>query len=101
MTMLHTTVRAAAAALVALWLAAAGSALAASPVASAAAAWRPSIVSAAGFGADLRACQTALGGRLAQRRRVEAHHPRLAACLRQRGWSPDGTPSLDRLLAPG
>jgi hypothetical protein len=61
----------------------------------AATAWR------AGFGADLRACQTAQGGRPAQRRRVEASHPRIAACLRQRGWSPDGNPSLSRMLSPG
>ncbi len=58
-------------------------------------AWR------AGFGADLRACQNAQGGRPAQRRRVEASHPRIAACLRQRGWSPDGNPSLARMLSPG
>lgn len=56
---------------------------------------------AGSFGADLRACQAAIGGRLAQRRRLESRHPRIAACLRQRGWGPDGTPSLDRLLAPG
>lgn len=55
----------------------------------------------AGFGADLRACQTAIGGRLDQRRRLDAAQPRVAACLRLRGWNADGTPSLDRLLAPG
>jgi hypothetical protein len=54
-----------------------------------------------GFGQDLRACQTAQGSRLAQRRRIEASHPRVAACLRQRGWSPDGNPSLSRMLSPG
>jgi hypothetical protein len=53
------------------------------------------------FGADLRACRTAIGGRLDQRRRLGAGQPRVAACLRQRGWNSDGTPSLDRLLAPG
>ncbi len=55
----------------------------------------------AGFGQDLRACQTAQGGRLAQRRRIEASHPRVASCLRQRGWGPDGNPSLSRMLSPG
>lgn len=53
------------------------------------------------FNAELRACQTAVGGRLDQRRRLDASQPRVAACLRQRGWNVDGTPSLDRLLAPG
>jgi hypothetical protein len=55
----------------------------------------------ASFGADLRACQTAQGGRPSQRRQVAASHPRIATCLRLRGWSADGTPSLERLLPPG
>jgi hypothetical protein len=61
----------------------------------------PEVSWRAGFSQDLHACQNALGGRLAHRRRVEAAHPRIAACLRQRGWSPDGSPSLARVLSPG
>jgi len=72
-----------------------GGCVTAAPDRAAQTAWR------AGFGADLRACQTAQGGRPAQRRRVEASHPRIAACLRQRGWNPDGNPSLSRMLSPG
>lgn len=86
--------RPAAAALACLALLALGG-CAAAPVHDTLQAWQ------AGFDADLRACRTAQGGRLAQRRQVEATHPRVATCLRQRGWSPDGTPSLDRLRAPG
>ncbi len=99
--MLHPTARAARAALVALWVAAAGTVCATGRAGPAAAVQHTPIASAAGFGAELRACRTAMGGRPAQRRRIDAHHPRVAACLRQRGWSPDGTPSLERLVAPG
>ena len=53
------------------------------------------------FGDDLRACQSLLGGRIDQRRQVPAAHPRVAACLQRRGWASDGTPLLERLVAPG
>lgn len=53
------------------------------------------------FEDDLRACQSLLGGRMAQRRQVAATHPRVAACLQRRGWASDGTPLLVRLVAPG
>lgn len=52
------------------------------------------------FASDLRACQNSAGGRLDQRRRFKPSQPRVAACLRQRGGNADGSPSLDRLLAP-
>jgi hypothetical protein len=101
MTMDHPTSRVRGPAVVLAWVLVLGTAAQSAGAAEPAPMRRQAAAVTGPFGADLRACQAAIGGRLAQRRRLEAQHPRIAACLRQRGWSPDGTPSLDRLLAPG
>jgi hypothetical protein len=98
MTMIHHFARARPAAALLLACAASftlGGCATAAPGRQAATAWH------AGFDGDLRACQNAQGSRLPQRRRLEASHPRVAACLRLRGWNPDGNPSLSRMLSPG
>ena len=58
----------------------------------------PAGLEAGRFAADLRSCRNAAGGRPAHRALLDPRHPRIASCLRTRGWWPDGTPSLERLL---
>jgi MFS family permease len=47
---------------------------------------------------DLRVCRFLQGGPAAQRNRLKPSSPYIAGCLRRRGWSADGAPTLESIL---
>lgn len=53
------------------------------------------------FAEDLRACRFMKGGTATQRNRAEPTDAYIAACLRRRGWAPDGAPTLESVLREG